>query len=150
MGFLSGWWYLKQRKSLSWQPCQWQGDQQGMLQAAVGTVLSPHGSPRPCRALTPQLPIPLGCDVMPSKPLSSSPPCPGGCCWHRGAGPCSWWLQLAWEAQSSLWLEHTLQTQPCCCIPHGDLWPRLDSTHPSPSMGTLSRTSDGNKARRSC
>lgn len=124
MSFLSGWWCLKQRKSLSWQPCQWQGDQQGMLHAAVGTIPSPRGSLWPCRALTPQLPISLGCDIMPLRPLSLSPPCPGRCCWHRGAGPCSQWLQLAWEAQFQPcvelfpWLEHTSQTQPCCSVPH--------------------------------
>lgn len=104
----------------SWQPCQWQGDQQGVLQAAVGTIPSPHGSLWPCRALTPQLPVSLGCDIMPSRPLCLSSPCPGRCCWHKGAGPCSRWLQLAWEAQSSPWLGHTSQTQPCCTVPHGE------------------------------
>lgn len=83
----------------------------------------------------PQLLIPLGCDIMPSRPLFLSPPGPGRFCWHRGA-----LLTMAAAGMGS-------SVQPVAGIHVPDIamlrystwatWPRLDNTHPSPSLSTL-------------
>lgn len=81
-----------------------EGDQQGMLQAAMGTIPSPCGSLWPCRTLAPSSQSPLAVTLCPQGHC----PCPhhaqagaagtkglvpahGGCSWHGKLSPAHGW-----------------------------------------------------------
>lgn len=119
-----------------------EGDQQGMLQAAMGTTPSPSGSLWPCRALTPSSQSPLAVTLCPR----GRRPCPH----HAQAGAAGtkgWSLLFVAAAGMGSSVQPITDTAVLLCPTRG-AW--LDDTEPSPSSGALACSSNGNKSRRSC